>query len=122
MYPHRVRVYSEAEGATDPDTGIYTPGEITVHYEGPADVQDEGAFVSFRAETSEAVRGRSEATVFVPERADISSVRPEHIVAVDWDGQEPTGDPDDWWKGKDSARVVKRVRLDSKIFVEGIAS
>lgn len=121
MYPHRVRVYSVGAGTTDPDTGDYTPGAATVYYEGPADVQDEGAFVSFRAETSEAVRGRSEATVFLPERADVSAIRPEHTVAVDWDGAEPTGDPDAWWEAKDSAKVVKVVRLDKKIFVEGIS-
>ncbi len=119
-YPHYIRIrHPTGETDEDRDTGVITPVYDLV-YEGPADVQDEGAVLSARVETSEEVRD-STATIFLPERAkaEIALVEPEDVVQFMW-GRYPPADPDDpdAWEG--DAEVVRAIRLDVKLLVKAV--
>lgn len=116
-YPHYVRIRRTTGSTVDRDTGDVTLAYETL-YEGPADVQDEGAIISRRVQTSEEVRA-SEATIFVPRRADISAVQPEDVVDIMWVAYAPE-DPDDLTQWGDDAEVVRAIVLDNKLFVKAL--
>lgn len=118
-YQHMIRVQRDTGGATDPESGEYTPG-FTVLYEGPADVQDEGAFVSMRVLVPERIAGQGDGTVFLPEQADLSAMKPGDTVIVSWDGQVPIDADDEYWETQDAAEIVRVIRLGAKLIVKGI--
>ena len=117
-WPHFVRVTSpETVGATsDRDTGWSTPADTDedagLLYHGPADVQDEGAVVSRRVETSEEDR-QADATIFYPDHVDVSPFKPGSVVRINYKPREP-GHLESW---DAEAEIRRTVRLDGKSFV-----
>lgn len=114
-YPHWIRVRRPTGTTEDRNTGDIVQ-TFDLIYEGPADVQDEGAVLSTRVQSGEEVR-ESTATIFVPERVDLSGVLPEDVVNIMW-GRNPPADPDDLTQWEEDAEVVRYVRLDNKLFVK----
>lgn len=90
-----------------------------VAYEGPADIQDEGAVVNQRVDTSEAVRNSS-ATIFLPKNADVSLIRAGDFVLIRWNATRAPDRAHLATSWDDDAEVVRAVRLDQKVFVRNL--